>query len=171
MKKFLALALCIVLVFGLCACGSSSSAETAATTETASEPAAQEAASTETETAEAVTFSGDGYDETVDYAALAGTTITVAASPVPHADILRVAAEYLAAADITLEVVEFDDYVQPNMVVESGEVFANFFQHEPYLDDFNAENGTHLVSVLEVHVEPMGIYGGKQTSLDAIGAE
>ena len=111
---------------------------------------------------------GDGYDASVDYAALAGTTISVAASPSPHAEVLAIAKETLAAKDITLEIIEFTDYVQPNMVVESGDVFANYFQHVPYLDDFNAENGTHIVTVAGIHVEPMGIYGGKQTSLDAI---
>lgn len=110
----------------------------------------------------------DGYDASVDYAALAGKTISVAASPSPHAEVLALAKDILAAKDITLEIIEFTDYVQPNMVVESGEVFANYFQHVPYLDDFNAENGTHIVSVAGIHVEPMGIYGGKQTSLDAI---
>ena len=119
----------------------------------------------------AVTNPGDGYDSSVDYAALAGTTITVAASPTPHAEILAVAKDILAAKDITLDIKEFTDYVQPNSVVESGEIFANYFQHVPYLDDFNAQNGTHIVSVAGIHVEPMGLYGGKQTSLDAITAE
>lgn len=111
---------------------------------------------------------GDGYDTSVDYAALDGETITVAASPTPHAEILAVAKKILAEKNITLEIIEFTDYVQPNNVVESGEVDANYFQHGPYLDDFNAQNGTHLVSVSVVHVEPMGLYGGKQTSLDAL---
>lgn len=110
----------------------------------------------------------DGFDASLDYAALAGTTITVAASPTPHAEILKVAQEILAEKDITLDIIEYTDYVQPNNVVESGEVDANYFQHTPYLDDFNAENGTHLVSASAVHVEPIGLYGGKQTSLDAI---
>ena len=110
----------------------------------------------------------DGFDASVDYDALAGTTITVAASPAPHAEILQVAKEILAEREITLDIMEFTDYIQPNNVVESGEVDANYFQHQPYLDDFNAENGTHLVSVSAVHVEPMGIYGGKKTTLDAI---
>ena len=113
----------------------------------------------------------DGYDASVDYAALAGKTISVAASPSPHAEILALAKDILAAKDVTLEIVEFTDYIQPNMVVESGEIFANYFQHGPYLDNFNTENGTHLVSIGGIHVEPMGIYGGKQTSLDAITAE
>ncbi len=111
---------------------------------------------------------GDGYDETVDYDALAGTTISVAASPTPHAEILAVAKEILAAKDITLDVIEFTDYVQPNNVVDSGDVDANYFQHLPYLEDFNAQNGTEVVSVAAIHVEPMGLYGGKQTTIDAL---
>lgn len=111
---------------------------------------------------------GDGYDETVDYAALAGQTIKVAASPTPHAEILAVAKEILAAKDVTLEVIEFTDYVQPNNVVDSGDVDANYFQHLPYLEDFNAQNGTKVVSVAAIHVEPMGLYGGKQADLSAL---
>ena len=111
---------------------------------------------------------GDGFDSSVDYAALSGQTITVAASPAPHAEILKVAKDILAEKNITLDIIEYTDYVQPNNVVESGEVDANYFQHVPYLDDFNAENGTHIVYVSTVHVEPMGLYGGQQTSLDAL---
>lgn len=110
----------------------------------------------------------DGYDSSVDYYALAGKTVSVAASPTPHAEILAVAKDILAEKDITLEIKEFTDYVQPNNVVESGEIDANYFQHTPYLEDFNKENGTHIVSVSAIHVEPLGIYGGKQTSLDPI---
>ena len=110
----------------------------------------------------------DGYDSSVNYTALAGKTVTVAASPTPHAEILSVAKSILAEKGITLIIKEFTDYVQPNNVVESGEVDANYFQHVPYLEDFNKENGTHIVSVSAIHVEPLGIYGGKQTSLDAI---
>ncbi|MBO4854042.1 MAG: hypothetical protein J5482_02705 [Oscillospiraceae bacterium] len=112
---------------------------------------------------------GDGYDDTVDYDALAGTTISVAASPTPHAEILAVAKEILAAKDITLDIQEFNDYVVPNTVVEDGTVNANYFQHVPYLDDFNAEQGTHIVSVSAPHVEPMGLYGGKQSDLSVLG--
>ena len=93
---------------------------------------------------------GDGYDPSVNYDALKGQTITVAASPTPHAEILAVAK------------------VQPNNVVESGEIDANYFQHEPYLDDFNKQNNTNIVTVCYVHVEPMALYGGKQTTLDAV---
>jgi len=111
---------------------------------------------------------GDGYDATVDYEALKDVTITVAASPTPHAEILEVAKELLAAKGVTLEIQTFNDYVVPNNVVEDGTVTANYFQHVPYLDDFNAQNGTHIVSVSAPHVEPMGLYGGKQTSLDVL---
>lgn len=111
---------------------------------------------------------GDGFDASVDYGALNGTAITVAASPTPHAEILAVAKDILAEKGVELKVVEYTDYVQPNNVVESGEVDANYFQHEPYLVDFNSENGTHIVTAAYIHVEPMGLYGGKQTSLDAL---
>ena len=114
---------------------------------------------------------GDGYDADVDYDALAGTTISVAASPTPHAEILAIAKDILAAKDITLNVIEFTDYVQPNNVVDAGEVYANYFQHLPYLEDFNAQNGTDVVSVAAIHVEPMALYGGKQTTLDALTVE
>ena len=117
----------------------------------------------------AVENPGSGYDANLDYEALKGATITVAASPAPHAEILAVAGEILAAKDITLDIREFNDYVVPNTVVEDGTVDANYFQHVPYLDDFNKEQGTHIVSVSAVHVEPMGLYGGKQTSLDVFG--
>lgn len=110
----------------------------------------------------------DGYDSSLDYAALAGQTVSVAASPTPHAEILAVVKDILAARDITVDVKEFTDYVQPNNVVDSGEIDANYFQHLPYLEDFNAENGTHVVSVAAIHVEPMGLYGGRQSSLDAL---
>ena len=113
----------------------------------------------------------DGFDPTVDYAALAGKTISIAASPTPHAQILAVAAEILAEKNIKLDIVEFSDYVQPNMVVDAGDLFANYFAHIPYQDNFNAENGTKIVVVAPIHVEPMGLYGGQQTTLDALNAK
>lgn len=97
-----------------------------------------------------------------------GGTITVAATPAPHAEILNVAKEVLAEQGINLEIKEFNDYVLPNNATENGEVDANYFQHTPYLDDFNAENGTHLVPVASIHYEPFGIYAGKTASLDAL---
>lgn len=111
----------------------------------------------------------DGYDDSVDYDALAGKTISVAASPTPHAQVLAVAKDILAAKNITLDIIEFADYVQPNLVVDAGEVFANYFAHIPYQQNFNEENGTHLVNILGIHVEPMALYGGKQADLNALG--
>ena len=111
---------------------------------------------------------GDGFAADVDYDALKGETISVGASPAPHAEILNVAKEILAEKEITLNVVEFTDYVQPNTAVESGEIDANYFQHNPYLVDFNENNGTHINAVSYIHVEPLGIYGGRQATLDAV---
>ena len=92
-------------------------------------------------------------------------TITVAASPTPHAEILKVAGEVLAKDGWTLKVTEYPDYVVPNTVVEDGEMDANYFQHQPYLDTFNAEQKTHLVSVAQIHYEPFGIYPGTKSSI------
>ncbi len=95
-------------------------------------------------------------------------TITIAASPTPHAEILAEAAKLLASQGWTLDVTEFEDYIQPNLVVDSGEIDANYFQHIPYLDDFNAENGTSLVAVSGIHYEPFGIYPGTKATLSEI---
>ena len=92
-------------------------------------------------------------------------TITVAASPTPHAEILAVAKEVLAKDGWTLEITEYNDYVVPNTIVDDGEIDANYFQHQPYLDTFNAENGTQLVSVAMVHYEPFGIYAGTKSTI------
>ncbi|MBR4578978.1 MAG: MetQ/NlpA family ABC transporter substrate-binding protein [Oscillospiraceae bacterium] len=94
--------------------------------------------------------------------------ITVAATPVPHAEILQIAKELLAKDGYTLEIVEYTDYVQPNMVVNSGELDANYFQHTPYMDSFNAENGTKIVSAGLIHYEPFGLFAGKTASIDAL---
>lgn len=146
MKKLISATLAATLALSLAACGSSASSTEAASTE--STAASSEAAESTAETSE-----------------LAGTTLKVAASPTPHAEILNVAKNILAEQGITLEVVEFSDYVQPNLVTESGEVDANYFQHTPYLESFNEENGTHLVSVGAIHYEPFGIYPGKSSDL------
>ena len=98
------------------------------------------------------------------------TTITVAASSTPHAEILAVAKEVLAKDGWTLNVTEYADYVVPNNVVEDGEMDANYFQHQPYLDTFNAENGTHLVTVAAIHYEPFGIYAGQKSAIADLGA-
>ena len=98
----------------------------------------------------------------------AGGTIKVAASPTPHAEILGQAKSILKEQGWELEVVEFEDYVQPNLVVEAGDFDANYFQHVPYLDSFNDENGTHLVNAGGIHYEPFGIYPGTKKSLDEL---
>ena len=95
----------------------------------------------------------------------ADTVIKVGASITPHAEILREAAKLLEAEGIKLDVVEYTDYVQPNLAVEDGSLDANYFQHTPYLNTFNAENGTHIVSVGAIHYEPFGIYAGKVKAL------
>ncbi len=103
-------------------------------------------------------------------AAFAGEdkTITIAASAVPHAQILEQAAAILAEEGYELDVKVFEDYVQPNLVVDSGEMDANYFQHVPYLNDFNEQNGTDLVNAGGIHYEPFGIYPGKKASLDEL---
>ena len=100
--------------------------------------------------------------------ASADKTITIAASPTPHAEILGVVAQVLSEQGWTLEIKEYTDYVQPNLVVDDGEIDANYFQHVPYLNTFNEENGTKLVSVAMVHYEPFGIYAGTKSSLDEL---
>lgn len=95
-------------------------------------------------------------------------TITVAASATPHAEILEQVKPILADQGYTLEVTVFNDYVQPNQVVESGEFDANYFQHIPYLDSFNEEQGTHLVNAGGIHYEPFGIYPGTKSDLSEI---
>jgi len=94
--------------------------------------------------------------------------IKVAASSVPHAEILEEAKGELEKEGYILEITEFQDYVKPNDVVEEGEYDANYFQHTPYLDDFNAEKGTHLVAAAKIHYEPFGIYPGVSDSLEDI---
>lgn len=162
-KKVVAVILTAALAAGvLSACGSAQEG-TAAETESAAqeetpaetESAAQEETASETESVEAK------------------GTITVAATSVPHAEILEAAKPILAQQGWDLQVTEFQDYVQPNEVVEAGDFDANYFQHTPYLNSFNEEKGTHLVSVGEIHYEPLGIYSGTGADLANIedGAE
>ena len=95
-------------------------------------------------------------------------TIKVGACVTPHAEILNALKEELAEKGYDLQVVEYNDYVLPNTALEDGDLDANYFQHKPYLEDFNAENGTHIVSVADVHFEPLGIYAGKTASLSEL---
>lgn len=94
--------------------------------------------------------------------------ITVAASPTPHAEILEAAKDLLKEKGYTLEIKEFDDYPQQNVVVDEGEFDANYFQHQPYLDNFNEEKGSDLVSAAKIHYEPLGIYPGASENLENI---
>ena len=147
-KKLLSLLVTGILVTGvLTGCGGNTENVTEAETKTASE-------STEAEAAE-----NDNTEKTV---------IKIAASPTPHAEILAKAKDILAEQGYDLEITEFEDYVQPNEVVESGEYDANYFQHIPYLDSFNEEKGTHIVNAGGIHYEPFGIYPGTKNSLEDI---
>ncbi|MFB7867077.1 MULTISPECIES: MetQ/NlpA family ABC transporter substrate-binding protein [unclassified Streptomyces] len=106
-----------------------------------------------------------------DAAGSADKPLVVAASPTPHADILNFVKDKLAAKEgLKLEVKEFTDYVLPNTATETGQVDANFFQHKPYLDDFNKKNNTHIVPVVDVHLEPLGLYSKKVKSLKDVKA-
>ena len=92
-------------------------------------------------------------------------TIKVGATPAPHAEILEVVEDILAQDGYTLEIVEYDDYVTPNTSLEDGSLDANYFQHITYMNEFNAEHGTHLVSAAGIHYEPFGLYAGQTASL------
>ena len=119
-----------------------------------------------------LTACGDSQTDTSTDAAEGGdtaaetVTLKVAASPTPHAEILEQVKPILAEQGIDLVITEYGDYIVPNTAVEEGDEDANYFQHTPYLDQFNAENGTHLVSVGKIHYEPMGVYAGKCDSLE-----
>lgn len=101
-------------------------------------------------------------------ASAASQTITVGATPVPHAEILEFVKADLANEGFELVVKEFNDYVQPNLATDSGELDANFFQHIPYLEEFNKNKGTALVSVAGIHLEPMGVYSRKYSSFTIV---
>lgn len=169
-RKALALVCTLGLLTALLsACGSEPAAAQPETQEVQSE-AAEESTAAGEDTAEA---GAEADAETEAEAVESKGTVTVAATPVPHAEILEAAKELMAAKGWTLEVTEFTDYVQPNEVVESGDIDANYFQHINYLNSYNEEKGTHLVNAGEIHYEPMGIYPGKESDLSAIsdGAE
>ncbi len=137
MKKAFAIALSAALALGLAACGGASSSSAASSSAPAASASGSEAA----------------------------VTLTVGASPAPHAEILEQAATLLAEQGIALDIVEFDDYVMPNTALAEGSLDANYFQHQPYLTNFNAEQGTDLVSAGSIHYEPLGVYAGKSSDL------
>ena len=146
MKKLLALTLALVLCLGLAACGGGTSTDTDTNADTSSDA----------DTNGDATANG----ETI--------TLTVGATPNPHAEILAQVKDDLAAEGIDLVVKEYSDYVVPNTAVEEGDLDANYFQHTPYMEKFNEENGTHLVSVGKIHYEPMGIYPGLTKTLEEL---
>ena len=174
-KKFIAAILTAALALGtLTACGGSddsaapAQSDAAESEESTEEPAADEAEPAE-ETAPEEEPAADAEAEAETEApAESKGTITVAASATPHAEILEQAKPLLAEQGWDLEVTVFNDYVQPNQVVESGEFDANYFQHIPYLDSFNEEQGTHLVNAGGIHYEPFGIYPGTKSDLSTL---
>lgn len=167
-KRFIATMLTAALALSaLTACGGLADNAAPAETDNAQEaaPAEEETAPAEEEAVPAEDANADAAEET---AAESKGTITIAASATPHAEILEQAKPLLAAQGWDLEVTVFNDYVQPNMVVESGEFDANYFQHIPYLDSFNDEQGTHLVNAGGIHYEPFGIYPGTKSDLTTL---
>ena len=153
MKKNIGvIAAAILAAAALTACGTSKTAETSA--------AESSAAAAETSTAE----SSEAAEETTGDL----EDLTVGASPAPHAEILEAAREELAKKGYNLKIVEYTDYVQPNLALEAGDLDANYFQHKPYLDDFNKQKKTHLVSAGTIHYEPFGIFPGKTKTLKAL---
>lgn len=111
---------------------------------------------------------GNNAQSSSDASASADKTIVVGASPSPHAEILEQVKQKLADEGYTLEIKEFNDYIQPNVALSNGELDANFFQHQPYLDNYNEENGTDLVSAGAIHFEPMALFAGKSSDLSNI---
>ena len=109
-----------------------------------------------------------GNDEAAENDNAESTTIKVGASVTPHAEILEAAKPLLEEQGYTMEIVEFNDYVQPNLNVDSGELDANYFQHKPYMDEFNEENDTNLVAVAAIHYEPFGLYPGKTATVEEL---
>ena len=152
-KRVVALLLGLAAVT-LAACGGKK-AETKAETKVESEAGSEKAQESEKAT-EAAKAEG----ETVK--------IKIGATPSPHAEILEAAKDALKKKGIDIEIVTYNDYVQPNLATDQGQIDANYFQHLPYLEDFNKENNTHVVSVGKIHYEPFGIYAGKSKDLKAI---
>lgn len=146
MKKFFALLIAALFVLGVVGCGGNDAPASPASPAPASpaEPAP----------------SGEAPKEL--------TVLKVAASPAPHAEILNSVKDAMAAEGFDLQVVEYTDYIMPNNAVFNGEMDANYFQHQPYLTDFNEKNKTDLVAAAAIHFEPLGVYPGKTASLDAL---
>ena len=154
MKKRVAALLLGLAVASLAACGGQK-AETKAESQVETEAGSEKAAESEKAT-EAAKAEGEA------------VKIKIGATPSPHAEILEAAKDALKKKGVDIEIVTYNDYVQPNLATEQGQIDANYFQHLPYLEDFNKENNTHVVSVGKIHYEPFGIYAGKSNDLKAI---
>lgn len=154
-KTFGVVTAAVLAAASIAGCSGNKAAETTAAETTAAESSATE--TTAETTAEETTASSGELQK-----------IVVGASPAPHAEILKAANDVLKEKGYELEIKEYVDYIQPNLALESGDLDANYFQHLPYLESFNKENGTNLVSAGAIHYEPFGVYAGKTTSLDEL---
>lgn len=154
-KTFGVVTAAVLAAVSIAGCSGNKAAETTAAETTAAESSAAE--TTAETTAEETTASSGELQK-----------IVVGASPAPHAEILKAANDVLKEKGYELEIKEYVDYIQPNLALESGDLDANYFQHLPYLESFNKENGTNLVSAGAIHYEPFGVYAGKTTSLDEL---
>ena len=150
-KTFGVVTAAVLAAASIAGCSGNKAAETTAAETTAAESSAAET------TAEETTASSGELQK-----------IVVGASPAPHAEILKAANDVLKEKGYELEIKEYVDYIQPNLALESGDLDANYFQHLPYLESFNKENGTNLVSAGAIHYEPFGVYAGETTSLDEL---
>lgn len=150
-KTFGVVTAAVLAAASIAGCSGNKAAET-----TAAETTAAETTAAESSAAETTASSGELQK------------IVVGASPAPHAEILKAANDVLKEKGYELEIKEYVDYIQPNLALESGDLDANYFQHLPYLESFNKENGTNLVSAGAIHYEPFGVYAGKTTSLDEL---
>lgn len=168
MKKILSAALAAVFAASLLTgCGSSAApAQTEAASQAEGNEAGKEAAEESSEKAGEASSEADA--DAASTEAQEAVSIKIGASPSPHAEILEKAKDALEKEGISIEIVTYNDYVQPNLAVDQGEIDANYFQHQPYLDDFNKENKTNVVSVGKIHYEPFGIYAGKSDDLSNI---
>ena len=155
-KTFGVVTAAVLAAASIAGCSGNKAAETTAAETTAAETTAAKSSAAET-TAEETTASSGELQK-----------IVVGASPAPHAEILKAANDVLKEKGYELEIKEYVDYIQPNLALESGDLDANYFQHLPYLESFNKENGTNLVSAGAIHYEPFGVYAGKTTSLDEL---
>lgn len=162
MKKTACVIAAALLTASLAGCSGGGSSETTKAAETTQ---ATEAAGS----SEGATEAGSSTEETTAAQAKGELKkIVIGASPAPHAEILKAAADVLAEKGYELDIKEYVDYIQPNLALESGDLDANYFQHLPYLESFNEENGTKIVPAAAIHYEPFGIYAGKTSSLEEL---